>query len=353
MNFTFKDLRDVSIAHTLFPQTTLFDAIKKLGFIQADPIRSPARAQDLILRLRVKNYKVGDLEKNYSDLGIEEDFLYAYGFITRELRHYLYPRKIALTQLEKNILRTAQQQNYPINSKDLERLFGREKVINAWGGQSLTIKVALDNLHHAGFLRISGRDKGRRIYTVTGNVEQKNTVEERLQKLVLAIVHMLYPVTERTLQESLVHIRKYIGNNTKQSIDRLVKSGMLERHTVDHVRYIWPADAMKEAISSEMTTVKIVAPFDPLVWDRRRFQHLWGWPYRFEAYTPRSKRVRGYYAMPLMWRNHMIGWVNITVQRRNMVVDTGYISGPPPDPQFKLELQKELNHMEYFLNLNV
>ena len=52
-------------------------------------------------------------------------------------------------------------------------------------------------------------------------------------------------------------------------------------------------------------------PFDPIVWDRRRFEHLWGWAYRFEAYTPEAKRQFGYYAMPLLWGDRVIGWVNL------------------------------------------
>lgn len=152
MNFTIDHLRKLAISHTLFPPTTLQEAVNKLGFVQADPIRSPARAQDLILRLRVKNYKIDDLEKCYQDLGIEEDFLYAYGFMTRDLQQYLYPRKgVSLSTLEKDILLIAQQLKHPLNSKELEGIFGRNRVINAWGGNSLAIKVALDNLHHAGF----------------------------------------------------------------------------------------------------------------------------------------------------------------------------------------------------------
>jgi len=45
--------------------------------------------------------------------------------------------------------------------------------------------------------------------------------------------------------------------------------------------------------------VRSLAPFDPLVLDRRRFEHLWGWAYRFEAYTPLVQRRFGYYAMPV------------------------------------------------------
>ena len=68
------NLRRYAVARTLFTPTSLPKAIAKLGFVQADPIRAPARAQDLTLRHRVKGYCVGDLEQRYSRLAIEEDF---------------------------------------------------------------------------------------------------------------------------------------------------------------------------------------------------------------------------------------------------------------------------------------
>ena len=54
------DLRRYAVVRSLFAPTTLARAIDKLGFVQADPIRSPARAQDLVLRHRVKAYRVGE-----------------------------------------------------------------------------------------------------------------------------------------------------------------------------------------------------------------------------------------------------------------------------------------------------
>lgn len=90
-----RDLRRLAVASTLFPETTLDAAIDTLGFVQADPIRSPARAQDLILRLRVKDYRVGDLDANFSSLRLEDDFLYAYGFMPQATWQMLHPRRFA------------------------------------------------------------------------------------------------------------------------------------------------------------------------------------------------------------------------------------------------------------------
>ena len=69
---SFDDLRRYAIARSLFKPTTLPKAIARLGFVQADPIRAPARAQDLTLRHRVTNYRAGDLERRYPRLAIED-----------------------------------------------------------------------------------------------------------------------------------------------------------------------------------------------------------------------------------------------------------------------------------------
>jgi uncharacterized protein YcaQ len=89
---TLADLRHHALKRTMFPPTTLKRAITKLGFVQADPIRAPARAQDLILRHRVKDYRAGDLDRNYVSLDIEEDTFVNYGFVTRELQALMHPR---------------------------------------------------------------------------------------------------------------------------------------------------------------------------------------------------------------------------------------------------------------------
>ncbi|MBP8120082.1 MAG: winged helix DNA-binding domain-containing protein, partial [Burkholderiales bacterium] len=62
-----------------------------MGYVQADPIRAPARAQDLILRQRVRGYRIDDLERSYPQLPVVEDMLHNYGFFPREHHALLYP----------------------------------------------------------------------------------------------------------------------------------------------------------------------------------------------------------------------------------------------------------------------
>ena len=88
------------MVRSLFTPTTLKRALDKLGFVQADPIRAPARAQDLILRHRVKDYRAGDLERRFSKLGLEEDFFVIYGFVTKSLQALMHPRSDAGVPVE-------------------------------------------------------------------------------------------------------------------------------------------------------------------------------------------------------------------------------------------------------------
>src|SRR6478752_1939521 len=89
---TLNDLRRFTVARNFFKPTSLKRALHRLCFVQADPIRAPARAQDLILRHRVTNYRAGDLDRRYQALGVEEDFFVNYGYVTRRLQSLMHPR---------------------------------------------------------------------------------------------------------------------------------------------------------------------------------------------------------------------------------------------------------------------
>ena len=96
--------------------------------------------------------------------------------------------------------------------------------------------------------------------------------------------------------------------------------------------------------------MRLLAPFDPVVRDRARFELLWDWEYRFEAYTPAVKRQFGYYALPLLWRDRVIGWSNISVkQSGKLEVEFGYLKSQPRDRLFKRELEAELERLRAFL----
>lgn len=340
-------LRAIAIQNSLFAPLTLRGAIQRLGFVQADPIRSPATAQDLILRQRVKNYRVGDLERKYASLELEEDYLYAYGFLPTENWRLLHPRKSAgLSALEKKVLSIVREYG-AMHPRDLEKHCGAERVINAWGGYSKATTHALDHLHHRGLLRVVRREKGIRIYDAIEEAKEGLSVDERGTKLVSLVTNIFAPTPIKNLQS--LRFSKPESCSTRDKLKQLIEQNVLTTATVDGIEYILPAEISE--IKEPPPAVRFLAPFDPLVWDRSRFELFWNWSYRFEAYTPIAKRVRGYYALPMLWRDDIIGWANASVASGSLNLELGFVGKRPRDPVFKAELERETERLKFFLRL--
>jgi uncharacterized protein YcaQ len=345
-----QQLRAFAVSHSLFHPGTLKTAIQRMGFVQADPIRSPARAQDLILRHRVNSYKTGDLERHYRSLDIEEDYLYAYGFLSREVWQLLHPRVATrLPKLDQKVLELVRAVG-AMHPSHPEATFGGKRVVNAWGGYSKATKCALERLHYGGSLRIAHREKGIRVYEALPPVDGSLSPDKRLQGLALAVVNILAPVPDKTLHAITSRLRQDIPKapHHRTTIQSLISAGKLETQVIDEILYLWPAATLVSELPPRR--VLFLAPFDPVVWDRLRFEHLWGWPYRFEAYTPSAKRVRGYYAMPLLWCDRVVGWANAGIAGNKVSVEIGFVGKRPADREFRQELEAEIARLETFLD---
>jgi uncharacterized protein YcaQ len=126
----------------------------------------------------------------------------------------------------------------------------------------------------------------------------------------------------------------------------------LPNTVIDGTTWFWPEGENPSSPSYAVgDDVRLLAPFDPVVWDRRRFEHLWGWAYKFEAYTPAAKRVRGHYAMPLLWRDQVIGWANLSTKLGSLSSQIGFVNTAPKDKKFTRALEDELQRMTVFLKL--
>src|SRR3954469_17370176 len=174
-SLSLRELRRYAIARSLFPPTTLKRAIEKLGFVQADPIRAPARAQDLTLRHRVANYRAGDLERRYPRLPVDEDCLVNYGFVPRRVLALMHPRIAAkpwdaATRRRAAALLDFIRERGPTHPRVAEEHFAHGRRVNAWGGSSNTTTHLLDGMHYRGLLRVARRVNGVRIYEAVEHV---------------------------------------------------------------------------------------------------------------------------------------------------------------------------------------
>ncbi|WP_296251202.1 crosslink repair DNA glycosylase YcaQ family protein [uncultured Stenotrophomonas sp.] len=362
MKLTLDHLRRYAVARTLFKPTTLMRAIAKLGFVQADPIRAPARAQDLTLRHRVLGYRAGDLERRYPRLPIEEDFFVNYGFLPRDHQALMHPRQARMEWTTARWKQAQAVQSFiaergAVHPREVDAHFAHGKTTNWFGGSSNASTQLLDGMHYRGLLRVARRDGGTRVYAVRDAALAVTAAEidARMDALIDLIVGKYAPLPDASLGQLVA----YLGNGVPQWKDArkaaLARARLrLQRARVDGTEWVWPAYERAESRRWKPDNqVRLLTPFDPVVWDRRRFELLWGWAYRFEAYTPPAKRKLGYYALPLLWGDRVIGWGNLSVAAGALNAQLQYVDGRAPrDAGFVDGLDAELGRMRVFLGLD-
>jgi uncharacterized protein len=358
---TIDELRRHAVTRSLFPPTSLPKALNTLGFVQADPIRAPARAQDLTLRHRVTNYRAGDLARRYARLQVHEDFFINYGFVTDRVFRLMHPRRrghapwsVTRGRHVKSLLEFIGARG-AVHPRQVDDHFSLGTVTNYWGGSSSATTHLLDAMHYRGLLRVVRREAGIRIYAVNSHTEVAvGAVERRrrLDALVDVVVNVYAPLPATSLSSAVRRLRYAVPQWTRELTGALQRARRRLAHArVDGVDWYWPAGE-QPGVAEPDDTVRLLAPFDPVVWDRRRFEMLWNWAYRFEAYTPVPKRRWGYYALPLLWRDAVIGWANVSVAARAVTIDAGYVAGQPPrDRRFRQALADEGARVHAFLGL--
>jgi uncharacterized protein len=360
-----EDLRRFAVARSLFAPTTLERALHRLGFVQADPIRAPARAQDLTLRHRVTDYRAGDLERRYATLDVEEDFFISYGFVTRSVQALMHPRSDTRVPAESReswpaarrkraqLLLQFVLERGAVHPREVDDHFSHGTVTNYWGGSSNATTHLLEAMHYRGMLRVVRRDAGIRVYSVRehGSAPTDPAMcRARIDRLADVVVGIYAPLPGPSLA-SFVRELRFAAPQWRGELPGALERAKqrLSHARVDGIDWYWPADE-DPARHAPQKTVRLLTPFDPVVRDRARFERLWGWRYRFEAYTPALKRTRGYYALPLLWRHRVIGWGNLAVKDGELRSEFGYVeSHPPRDRAFRRELDAELDRMRAFL----
>jgi len=210
-------------------------------------------------------------------------------------------------------------------------------------------------MHYRGLLRVQRRDSGTRIYAVADHVEADASEQaqiERAAALIDLVVRKYAPLPSASLTY-LVRLLGYgaphLAEQTRQAL--MLAKQQLASCTLEGTTWYWPADENpRSRRHAPDDKVRLLAPFDPVVWDRRRFELLWGWVYKFEAYTPAPKRQYGYYALPVLWHDQVVGWANLSVRDGELASSVGYAGKSlARDKVFRGALEDELQRMAAFL----
>lgn len=304
---------------------SLDEAMERLGYVQLDPLNVCGRMHDLILRNRVAGYGEGDLlrflhaperpgfEYFLPDTGVLVAYRRsAWPFCLRRMRtrrtesRYYGRLTRGEERLAGEILAEIAARG-PLMSDDFDHQ-GRAQT--AWGSHGRAAKTVLEKLFVHGRVLISERRGFRRVYDLPERV---------LPAEVLAAKE---PGEQETLRWAvLLRLRqRRLCSLGRADLARVEDAVLPVRLENDSLLYALKEDAellerSAEASSSVDGGALLLAPLDPVIYDRKLTRLLWDFSYTWEVYTPAAKRVRGYYALPVLSRLELVGHVEPRAER--------------------------------------
>ncbi len=239
--------------------------------------------------------------------------------------------------------------------KDVQAHFDHGR-IQRWGGSLNLSNHLLEGLHYRGLLRVEQRANGTRVYQAMEHALQDDGSEARLMRagqLLDMVVHLYAPLPAASLGYLcglLRHGVRHLATEVRE-IQEQAKSRYAHAE-VDGVVWFWPQGEKLAAARYRIDDkLRFLTPFDPVVWDRRRFQMFWEWEYKLEAYVPAHKRRMGHYAMPVLWGEQMLGWANLKVVDGRLQHELGFAGKRPRGKGFSMALDDALHRMREFLGL--
>jgi uncharacterized protein len=304
---------------------SLSGVLEGLGYVQLDPLNICGRMHDLILRNRLEGYREGDLlrfvhseerpgfEYFLPDTGVLVAYeRSAWPFCLRRMKtrregSRYYGR---LSREEERIaadILSEMKTRGRLMSDDLDH-HGRAQT--AWGSHGRAAKTVLDKLFAHGHVLITERRGFRRVYDLPERV---------LPAKVLAAKERSEEDTRRWT--ALLRLRqRRLAILRRGEFDLVEDAVMPVRLETGHLLYILREDAplLEQAASGaegHAFEPLLLAPLDPIIYDRKLTDRLWDFSYTWEVYTPAAKRLRGYYALPVLSGLELVGHVEPRANR--------------------------------------
>jgi uncharacterized protein YcaQ len=218
-------------------------------------------------------------------------------------------------------------------------------------------KIAVEYLFCAGKVAIAGRRHFERIYDLTERVIPESvltapelTADEARRELVRIAARGLGVGSAKDLCGSSRGHFPLPTATARQVIGELVDAGDLVPVRVEGVKqqsYRW-----HEATDRPIDAQALLSPFDPLIWNRDRIHHLFGFFYRISIYTPAPQRVHGYYVLPFLLGDRLVARVDLKADRKASTLVVPTLTPEPAAPDFREQLAAELRLMATWLELD-
>jgi uncharacterized protein YcaQ len=343
--------------HLLSPPRSLppgLDGVRKafdrLSSIQFDPLGVAGRNHDLVLHARVAGYRSAWTDTLlYDTRELYETFNKQLSLVpTAELPWYriswdraLKDPRVAAQHERTEVMQHVVEQiraNGPQSSADFERHRTAEAVNWFWGPTN-EIRAALEALWEAGVLGLARREGNRRFYDLAERIYPRELMEnrpsqreQRLHKLLSRYrAHGLLGAGGQAEIFAGTAARKGDPSASERSsreelVADLVQQGAIVPVQVEGVRRlrhviredVETLDVAERDVSTGVPAdphVAFLAPLDPLAWDRDLMRELFAFDYVWEVYVPEPKRRWGYYVLPLLFGDRLVGRIEPRIER--------------------------------------
>ena len=213
----------------------------------------------------------------------------------------------------------------PLQSRDFEDTSSKKR--GGWWEWKPS-KRALEHLFFSGELMVTRREGFQKVFDLTENVLPSyiNTSEPSLTEwtrfIVLSMVHALGIATEYDVGYARPTIRRLskitLKDPLKATISALVAEGeLLEVNVQGRACYTTERILGLLPVRSTRQSVRLLSPFDNLVINRRRTRELFDFEYLLECYLPAAKRKYGYFSLPLLYGDSLIGRLDAKAHRKH------------------------------------
>jgi len=299
------------------PAPDVAAALGHLGYVQVDPVNVCGRMHDLILRNRVAGYRAGALHAwahAPERPGFEHYLLGGRGVLVafpRAAWPYLTPGIGRLGRLPRREAELAARilgeigARGPLTTDDVEH---GGRVRTAWGTEGRLVKHVFERLFNRGRILITARRDFRRVYDLAERVLPAEVLAQPPRP---AAEVRAWVVRQRLRQRRLVFLNRGEIALVAEEVQPVAVDGLPPL-------FCLRTDApLFDAVTGEppATAPLLLAPLDPLIYDRRLTRELWDFAYTWEAYTPAAKRKRGHYALPVLAGTEIVGHVDPKAER--------------------------------------
>jgi uncharacterized protein len=332
------------------------EVAETLGGLQLDPTNAVERSHLLVLWSRLGPFDRGELDR----LLWTERALFEYSafiYPVRDLsvhaaRMRAYPsddvlgparaRKVhgwleANVEFERYVLAELRRRG-PLRSRELE-----DRSLVPWSSSGWTsgknVSQMLEFLWGQGKVLVAGRDGGERVWDLSGRVLPQLGEVEPLDRWAGQRGRALVSARAAGVWQPFSWWRR--------AARELAESGAVERVQIEGLAGEWYAHPDALADDGWEPGVTLLSPFDPLIRDRERTQALWDFEFRLEIYVPKAKRRHGYFVLPLLDGDELVGRIDPLFDRKTgrLVVNAVH-----PEPgRRKLRLEEPLERLATFL----